>query len=237
MKNAAVKMKPQKMDTSQGFTSDCFLNAPDIFFNLISLVFKDWLIHGTVTKSVLSCAFIPLLKNSLKDPAKTESYRAIAGSSLLLKLFEKCILLAWGDKLTSDSLKFGFKRGCGTSSATWLVQEVLQHYLRGGSKPIAVVLDCSKAFDLAKFDILFNRLLTDRRMPAIVVQVLAFSYQEQLAWVRWGRGCTSATFRISNSTRQGSVASPAFWSMYLDPLLALLRRDGVGCHGSCRVCR
>ena len=110
VKNAAVKMKPHKMDISQGFTSDCFLNAPDIFFNLISLVFKDWLIHGTVTKSVLSCAYIPLLKNSLKDPAKTESYRAIAGSSLLLKLFEKYILLVWGDKLTSDILQFGFKR-------------------------------------------------------------------------------------------------------------------------------
>ena len=104
----------------------------------------------------------------------------------------------WGNKLHSDTLQFGFKRGCGTSSATWLVQEVLQHYLQEGSKPIAVVLDCSKAFDLAKFDILFERLLTDRKMPAIVVRVLAYSYQEQLAWVRWGRSCTSATFSISN---------------------------------------
>ena len=222
VKSAAVKMKPHKMDISQGFTRDCFLNAPDIFFSLISLVFQDWLIHGTVTRSVLSCAFIPLLKSSLKDPAKTESYRAIAGSSLLLKLFEKCVLIVWGDKLTSDSLQFGFKRGCGTSSATWLVQEILQHYLRGGSKPIAVVLDCSKAFDLAKLDVLFNWLLVDRKIPPIVVRVLAYSYQEQLAWVRWGRGCTSATFKISNGTRQGSIASPAFWSVYLDPLFALL---------------
>ena len=230
VKKAAVKMKPQKMDISQGFTSDCLLHAPDLFFDLVAKVFQDWLTHGTVTRSILSCAFIPLLKNSLKDPAKTESYRAIAGSSLLLKLFELCVLSVWGDKLHSDTLQFGFKRGCGTSSATWLVQEVLQHYLREGSKPIAVVLDCSKAFDLAKFDILFERLLTDRRMPAIVVRVLAYSYQEQLAWVRWGRSCTSATFGISNGTRQGSVASPAFWSIYLDPLFSLLRKDGIGCH-------
>ena len=169
-------MKTHKMDISQGFTSDCFLHAPDIFFNLISLVFQDWLTHGTVTRSILSCAFIPLLKNSMKNPAKTESYRAIAGSSLLLKLFEQCILIVWGDKLHSDTLQFGFKRGCGTSSATWLVQEVLQHYLRGGSKPIVVVLDCSKAFYMAKFDILFERLLKDRKMPAVVVRVLAYSY-------------------------------------------------------------
>ena len=135
-----------------------------------------------------------------------------------------------GEQLQSDTIQFGFKRGCGTSSATWLVQEVLQHYLRGGSKPVAVVLDCSKAFNLAKFDILFDRLLSARKMPAIVVRVLAYSYQEQLAWVRWGRSCTSATFGISNGTRQGSVASPAFWSVYLDPLFSLLRKDGIGCH-------
>ena len=92
------------------------------------------------------------------------------------------------------------------------------------------MLDCSKAFDLARFDILFERLLTDRRVPAIVVRVLSYSYQEQQAWVRWGRGCTSSTFTISNGTRQGSVASPAFWSVYLDPLFAELRREGVGCH-------
>ena len=93
-------MKPHKMDVTQGFTSNCFLHAPDILFELLSLVFKDWLIHGTVTKSILSCAFIPLLKSSLKDPAKTDSYRAIAGSSLLLKLFEQCVLLVWGTSCT-----------------------------------------------------------------------------------------------------------------------------------------
>ena len=134
-----------------------------------------------MTKRILSCAFVPLLKSNLKDPAKTDSYRAIAGSSLLLKLFEQCVLLVWGDQLNSDSLQFGFKRGCGTSTATWLVQEVLQTYLRAGSKPIDVVLDCSKAFDLAKFNILFEKLLIERKMPAIVVCVLAHSYEEQKA--------------------------------------------------------
>ena len=109
------------------------------------------------------------------------------------------------------------------------MQEVLQHYLRQGSKPVAVVLDCTKAFDLARFDILFGRLL-ERGMPAIVVRVLAFSYAEQVAWVRWGRSCCSNTFSISNGTRQGSVASPAFWNLYLDPLFTLLRETGIGCH-------
>ena len=83
------------------------------------------------------------------------------------------------------------------------------------------------AFDLAKFNILFWRLL-ERGMPAIVV--IAFSHTKQMAWVRWGHFCCSSTFRMSNRTRQGFVASPAFWNAHLDPLFAVLLEAGFGCH-------
>ena len=84
-------------------------------------------------------------------------------------------MLVWGDQLYSDQLQLGFKRQCSTGQATWLVQEVLHHYLREGSKPVVVVLDCTKAFDL-----LFGRLL-ERGTATIVVRVVAFSYKEQVA--------------------------------------------------------
>ena len=119
-------------------------------------------------------------------------------------------------------------KNCSTSSATWLVQGTLQHFLKRGFKPIAVVLDCSKAFDLEKFSILFYSLL-ERGLPAIGVRVLCFSYQKQVAWTRWGRRTTSSNFRIRNGTRQGSEASPSFWNIYLDPLFSMLRKEGWVC--------
>ena len=96
VKEAVTLMKPFKSDVSKGFTSDALINGPQLLFDLLALVFRSWLYHGTVTKSLLVCAFLPLLKNALKDPADTGSYRAIAGSSLILKLFEKVILVIWG---------------------------------------------------------------------------------------------------------------------------------------------
>ena len=48
---------------------------------------------------------------------------------------------------------------------------------------MSVVLGCTKAFDLAKYNLLFKRLL-DRGMPAVVVRVIANTYLEQEAWVR-----------------------------------------------------
>ena len=144
-------MKPRKSDTSGSFTSDAFINAPDILFEYLSLVFNSWIIHGKITPSVLSCSFLPLLKSPVKDPSKVSSYRTIAGSSVLLKVFEKVILLLWGYLLSSDSLQFGFKANTSTTQCTWLVTEVVQHLLRTGTNPIVTVLDCTKTFDLCIF--------------------------------------------------------------------------------------
>ena len=91
--------------------------------------------------------------------------------------------------------------------SSWLVMEVANHFLRNGSNPILTLLDCTKAFDTCKFDILFQKLL-DTNLPPIVVRTLAVVYQEQYAWVKWGNS-RSVRFPILNGTRQGSVLSPA----------------------------
>ena len=228
VKKAAKLMKKGKADVSQSFTTDAILNAPDILFEHLAAIYRSWLIHGTVTGHLLACAFLPLLKSSLKDPADTNSYRAIAGSSIILKLFDKVVLVVWGQFLSSDSLQFGYKAETSTTQCSWLVMEVANHFLRNGSHPILTLLDCTKAFDTCKFDVLFQKLL-DKNLPPIVVRTLAVVYQEQYAWVRWGNS-RSARFPILNGTRQGSVLSPALFSVYMDDLLLELRALGVGCY-------
>ena len=165
-------LKPKKSDVSGSFTSDALLNAPDILFFQLATIFRSFLIHGKITTYLMACCFLPLLKGS-KDPADTGNYRAIAGSSLVLKLFEKVVLLIWGHLLSTDSLQFGFKQKTSTTQCTWLVSEVVQNFLRQGSHTIVTVtlLDCKAAFDTCKHDILFNRVL-DTGVPAIVVRAL-----------------------------------------------------------------
>ena len=85
----------------------------------------------------------------------------------------------WSSLLISDGLQFGYKKGASTTQATWLVQEVIQHYLRNSSHPIIAVLDCSKAFDLARWENMFQRLLS--RLPAIVVRAILYNYENQYA--------------------------------------------------------
>jgi hypothetical protein len=140
---------------SESYISD----APDSFFTLLAMVYMSWVIHGTVSLLLLSCAFLPLVKGR-KDPAKIDSYKAIAGSALLLKIFDKVVLLIWGHFLASDSLQFGYKPDTSTTQCSWMVLEVAQHFLRRGTPCMVTRLDSSKAFDMVKFSTLFRKLAT-----------------------------------------------------------------------------
>ena len=115
-----------------------------------------------------------------------------------------------------------------------MVSEVVNYFLQRGSNPIMTLLDCSKAFDTCKFSILFNKLLA-RKVPPIVVRTLIAVYENQYAWVKWGRS-RSIMFAISNGTRQGSILSPALFAVYVDDLLQELRSLGVGCYVAGKFC-
>ena len=111
---------------------------------------------------------MPQYKGGLKDSTKFKSYRAIAGASQLLKLFEYVILKLWGHYLTSDSLQFGFKPGVSTTQCSWLVLEVANWYVQRGGVCQAAFMDCSMAFDKCMLSKLFPKMLAKGISPIVV---------------------------------------------------------------------
>ena len=73
VKEAVCSMKPRKTDVSACFTTDALLNAPDILFEQLAVIFRSWITHGKITPSMLAFCFLPLLKSQLKDPVNTGS--------------------------------------------------------------------------------------------------------------------------------------------------------------------
>ena len=59
-KSAASKLRPNKCNISGSFTSDSIHNSPDILFELIALLYRSWLVHGTVTLSPYHCSHVHL---------------------------------------------------------------------------------------------------------------------------------------------------------------------------------
>ena len=54
VKKGAVLLNPDKSDVSGGFASDALLHAPDLLFHHLAAVFRDWLVHGTITSTLLA---------------------------------------------------------------------------------------------------------------------------------------------------------------------------------------
>ena len=225
---ACRKMNGGKVDVSQSYMSDVFRHPPPILCQKLAIIFRSFLTHGSITPSILSCSFMPLLKSARKDPTQFDSYRAIAGASQLLKLFEYVLLNIWGGHLESDSLQFGFKSGTGTDQCSWLVHAVAEHYLLRGSPTLCCMLDVRKGFPSVRFSDLFE-ICIRKKLPVVVCRVLAFMYTEQTGFIKLGHR-RSEPFSLSNGMREGAVCSPILWAVYADGLLVILRQSGLGCH-------
>ena len=163
-----------------------------------------------------------------KDPSSSDSYRAIALPPTLSKALEWVLLLLYPEQFSTSELQYGFKRSMSTSLCTGTVKNVANRYVHCGSPVFSCLLDVSKAFDLVRHDILFDRLL-QRDLPPLTVSFLLGWYKSQQLCVRWCN-TLSESFTVSNGVRQGGVLSPILFTIYMDELLLQLKRDGIGCH-------
>ena len=67
-----------------------------------------------------------------------------------------------------------------------------------------------------------------RRLPAVVIRFLFIMYVNQTTRLMWN-GVYSSMFRVLNGVKQGGVASPVMFCVYIDELLSGLGEKGVGC--------
>ena len=74
-------------------------------------------------------------------------------------------------------------------------------------------LDASKAFDDVPHLIVFSKLI-ERKVPHIVIRLLAYWYTSQTFVNRWNN-ILSDPFTVSNGVRQGSILSATLFSIYL----------------------
>ena len=227
VKRALKQMKKGKNDSLFDLQSDCFASGPDSLILHLTNMLKTFIVHGAVPYFILICTLLPLVKDNLADITTSENYRAIATGSLLLKLMDIVILILEKDKLNCDQLQFGFQAGASTTMCSWTATTVIEHYNQGGCPVYACAMDLSKAFDLVEWVSMF-KLLQEKGVSPIFVRILLFIYKNQTCDVKWNTSY-SHRFSVVNGVRQGAVSSPLLFSIYIDGLITILRRSGLGC--------
>ena len=73
VRDAVRSMKPNKRDSVFDVTSDMYRNSPDIFYDQLTIILQQSLVHGILPSIVLLCTLMPLVKNSLGDITRSDN--------------------------------------------------------------------------------------------------------------------------------------------------------------------
>ena len=207
VKEATKHLKDGKSDPTHLFSSDCVKNAPDLFFQLLSIVIKSFLIHGHITVYLLLATLVPIIKNKLTSASTSKNYRSIAISSLILKILDWIILILFGHNLGLDDLQFAYQQASSTTMCTWAVIETIGYFLRNGSEVFSCQTDMTKAFDLVQHSLLFQKLLQAGLSKISVRTLLSSTCSIMLMFVGMVSYPTSSLFAMESAKEPFSVAT------------------------------
>ena len=218
----------ERKSTNSFITAEHILHGSPKLVAHLHILFNSFLLHGFVPTSFLNGTISPTIKNSSGDLNTVDNYRGITLCSVFSHLFENALRLKFSSFLTSDDLQFGFKPNNSTNHAVYTLKSCVDYFTRRDSNVFVAFLDFSKAFDTISHHGLFLKLI-QRNVPLCFLLIVMFWYLNMEYDVKWA-SARSNSFRVLCGTKQGGILSPDFFSIYINDLIILLKRSGIGCH-------
>ena len=107
--------------------------ANDVISHNVSELFKMYIGHGHMTEAFIKSALVPIIKDPNGMHSSSDNYRAIAISSIIVKLMDYVIFELEPDAFATSQFQFGFKSNVSTTLCSWAVLETTNFFTnRGG---------------------------------------------------------------------------------------------------------
>ena len=228
VRKSIVNIQSGKSDGDVGLTSDHVKLAPPVFSVYLTLLFNAMLCHGYVPEQMLKGTITHIPKDPSGKLSDSTNYRGICLCICLTKIFEDVFIALYGEKLDTCGLQFAYKKKLSTNTATLTLKELLNYYKLRSTTVYGCSLDASKAFDRIRHDKLYDVLL-HRGIPPIILRLIMDLYSRQSSRCRYFSS-VSEFYSVCNGVRQGGVASPILFIVYMDVLYSRLIKAGIGLH-------
>ena len=163
--DALMKIKSGQRDDNTHLISDCLIYGTHRLHVMLALLFTIMIRHGYSNYAFSNTTIRPLIKDKRKLCTDSENYRAIAPNGSFAKLLDYVIINSLPNIFNTSDQQFAYKASFSTTMCTFMVVETIQYYRESGSNVYATLLDCSKAFDLVRFDKLFTIMLKKKLCP------------------------------------------------------------------------
>ena len=220
-------LKSNRSDGNLGYVSNHLIYGSQKYFEQIALLLTAINVHGYQPEALLKASICSIPKDYNKSLQDDDNYRGIALCNSVSKVSDLVFLERNKENLSTSELQFAYKQNMSTTLCTLVLKEVLTYYVNNNSVVYTCFLDASKAFDRIRHDKLFS-LLLERNLNMLDLRVLMDQYKRSKVCTAW-KGFYSEYFSVSNGIKQGSIASPILFCIYLDELLSRLEKKGIGC--------
>ena len=227
---SAIKSLPlNKAPGQDNITYEHIKYGGEVLKTCLFNLFDSILSSGMTPTKFKHGLIITLHKGAGKSFSNPDNYRAISLLPSIAKLFEKILLNRLENSIIAKSihpLQHGFQKGKSCKMVTFILQECVEYCREKGSSLYSCFMDAEKAFDR----VWINGLLYKLNCLGLNFQDIRFLsdlFKDMKSRVLYNT-LLSDWVPLEQGTRQGSLLSPFFYSVYINDLIILLCESEAG---------
>ena len=182
---------------------------------------------GRVPEDWCKAVIVPLYKGK-GSQLDCKNYRGISLLSVAGKLYAK-VLIERVMNATDEKLwdaQAGFRKGMGCTDQVFSLRCMVEKSLAKNQRLFCAFVDLEKAYDKVRRDELWSALSV-HGVSSSLIRALKSLYENSSACVRVN-GAYTEWFNIEKGVRQGCVASPWLFNLFMDTCLTGLKESDYG---------
>jgi hypothetical protein len=223
VENIIKRLKNKKAAGHQKTENECFKYSNTGRISKIISKFFQYMINNNIMIEELNIGVIKLLiKDKKKDNTDLNNTRPITVSDTLATIFEAIMMLYIKQGYIEANQQMGFKSNSSTLHAIFTLKEQLLFAHYNKKKLVLCFIDFSKAFDKINKDIMLYKL---RKYVSPSIWSAIYKYVKIAQVYILNKGERSKNIKVKDGVKQGGKASPMLFSMYIDEMIQILRKD------------